>query len=266
MAGHGQVEGRPFGAARIFARQRRAALVQAQRDRLLGRERHRLAILRRRRRTGCDRGGDKKSQSHVHSPLPADQTPNRAPFQGDRRLAGPALRSNCIAIHRSESMNARSMPPAMGAAGGGRMKPLGALTLAAFALAAAADPPRELVVSGDGIVATTVNGVPGRLRIDPAVPALPMLGSAWAERARLRPGPFAFSYLVGSERVNGRSAVARIAIGDGAAPRRHRVGWTERPYTAAADGVAGPGGLPQQIVRFVLGPPRAGERTVALPM
>jgi hypothetical protein len=146
------------------------------------------------------------------------------------------------------------------------MKPLGALTLAAFALAAAADPPRELVVSGDGIVATAVNGVPGRLRIDPAVPALPMLGSAWAERARLRPGPFAFSYLVGAEHVNGRSAVARIAIGDGAAPRRCRVGWTERAYTGAADGVAGPGGLPQQIVRFVLGPPRPGERTVALPM
>jgi hypothetical protein len=143
---------------------------------------------------------------------------------------------------------------------------LGALALAAFILAAADDPPQELVVSGDGIVTASVNGVPGRVRIDPAVPALPMLGGAWAERAQLRPGPFAFGYMVGPERVNGRSAVAHIVVGQNAVPRRRRVGWTERPYTAAADGVVGPGGLPQQIIRFVLGPPRPGERTVALPM
>ena len=143
----------------------------------------------------------------------------------------------------------------------------GALIVAAFALTAAADPPEsELVVTGDGIVAATVNGVPGRLRIDPAVPALPMLTAAWAERAQLRAGPFAFGYLVGPEQVNGRSAVTRIAIGEGAEPRRRRVGWTDRPFTAAADGVAGPGGLPQRVVRFVLGPSRPGERTVALPM
>ena len=35
----------------------------------------------------------------------------------------------------------------------------------------------------DGIVTATVNGVPGRLRIDPAVPALPLLTAAWAQRA-----------------------------------------------------------------------------------
>jgi hypothetical protein len=142
-----------------------------------------------------------------------------------------------------------------------------ALIVAAFALTAAADPPEpELVVSGDGIVTATVGGVPGRLRIDPAVPALPLLTSAWAHRAQLRAGPFAFAYLVGPEQVRGRSAVTQIAIGEGAEPRRRRVGWADRPFTAAADGVVGPGGLPQQIVRFVLGPSRPGERTVALPM
>lgn len=146
------------------------------------------------------------------------------------------------------------------------MKRLGGLMLAALALAGAADPPEELVVGGDGIVTAIVNGVPGRLRIDPAVPALPLLTAAWAERAQLRAGPFAFAYMVGPEQVRGRSAVTQIAIGEGAEPRRRRVGWTERPFTAAADGVAGPGGLPQQIVRFVLGPPRPGERTVALTM
>lgn len=124
----------------------------------------------------------------------------------------------------------------------------------------------ELVVSGDGIVPVTVGGVPGRVRIDPAVPALPMLNADYAGRARLRAGPFAFGYMVGPEQVNGRSAVTRIAIGAGARPRKRRVGWTERPFTAAADGVVGPGGLPDRVVRFVLGPARPGERTVALPM
>jgi hypothetical protein len=139
------------------------------------------------------------------------------------------------------------------------------LALAALVLGAAAEPPRELVVSGDGLVAATVNGVPGRLRIDPAVPAMPILGTAWAERAGLRAGPFAFGYMVGPETVRGRSAVGRLAIGGGA-ELRHRVGWTERPFTEAADGVVGPGGLPQQVIRFVLGPSQPGERTVALPM
>ena len=145
------------------------------------------------------------------------------------------------------------------------------LLLAAFTLVAASDPRepeagRELVVSGDGVVDASVNGVPGRIRIDPAVPALPLITSAWAERAQLRAGPFAFGYMVGPEQVNGRSAVTQIAAGAGAGPRRRRVGWTERRFTAAADGVVGPGGLPQDVVRFVLGPSRPGERTVALPM
>jgi hypothetical protein len=124
----------------------------------------------------------------------------------------------------------------------------------------------ELVVSGDGIVPVTVNGVPARIRIDPAVPALPMLTTDYAARARLRAGPFAFGYMVGPEMVSGRSAVARIAVGAGARPRKRRVGWTGRPFAAGVDGVVGPGGLPHQIVRFVLGPARPGERTVALPM
>jgi hypothetical protein len=141
--------------------------------------------------------------------------------------------------------------------------------LACFALLAsspALGQTSELVVSGDGIVPVTVNGVPARIRIDPAVPTLPMLTTDYAARARLRAGPFAFGYMVGPQMVSGRSAVARIAIGASVRPRKRRVGWTERPFAAGVDGVVGPGGLPQQVVRFVLGPSRPGERTVALPM
>lgn len=145
-----------------------------------------------------------------------------------------------------------------------------AVLLAAFlilgATATAQRRAGELVVTGDGIVPATLNGVAGRIRVDPAVPALPMLSSAWANRAQLRPGPFAFGIMVGPQQVDGVTAVARIAVGSGAEPRRRRVGWTRLPYIGNADGVVGPGGLPHQVIRFVLRPSSAGERTVALPM
>ncbi len=125
----------------------------------------------------------------------------------------------------------------------------------------------ERVVSGDGIVTVNVNGAAGRLRIDPAAPALPILTLPFAlEQAHLRPGPFAFAYLVGPERVLGRSAVGRIAVGDEARPRKRRIGWTARPWVANADGVIGPGGLPEPVVRFVLRAPVPGERVVTLPL
>jgi hypothetical protein len=143
---------------------------------------------------------------------------------------------------------------------------LGLALLALLAAAPASAQTGELVVSGDGIVPVTVNGVPARLRIDPSAPALPILTSDYAARARLRAGPFAFGYMVGPEMVSGRSAVARIAIGAGASPRKRRTGWTQRPFAAGVDGVIGPGRLPERVVRFVLGPARPGERTVALPM
>lgn len=141
--------------------------------------------------------------------------------------------------------------------------------LLSSALALGAAPPRpaaELVVSGDGIVAAMVADVPGRIRIDPAAPSLPILSASWAGRAQLRPGPFAGIYQVGPQQVRGVSAVTRIGVGAGAEPRRRRVGWTARPYLAGADGVIGPGGLPQRVIRFRLRASLPGERTVTLPL
>lgn len=138
------------------------------------------------------------------------------------------------------------------------------VALSAVLMGAASPPEPELVVAPDGIVPATVNGVPGRLRIDPAVPALPLLSPRWANEAQLRPGPFAFALLVGPQHVDGVTAIGRIGVGDGAEVRRRRIGWTRLPYTDAADGVIGPGGVPQRVIRFVLGPAQPGERTVAL--
>ena len=148
----------------------------------------------------------------------------------------------------------------------GRSATLFAVLLAIGAEAAAQRRGNELVVTGDGVVAATVNGVSGRIRIDPAVRALPLLSPGWARRAGLRAGPFGFGYMVGPLQVDGVTTVTRIAVGPGARALRRRVGWTARPFADNADGVIGPGGMPHQVIRFVLRGPRPGERTTALPL
>lgn len=124
--------------------------------------------------------------------------------------------------------------------------------------------PAERVVAAEGMVAATVNGTPGRLRISPAGTAMPLLTADWAARAGLRAGMFGVGYAVGPTVVDGSSAVARVGIG-GAEVKR-RVAWAAGSYRPAFDGMVGPGGVPEPVVRFALRPPRSGERTAALRM
>ncbi len=148
-----------------------------------------------------------------------------------------------------------------------RFSPLLLLAFVSTTAASQDRQPPERVVSGDGIVSVTLNGAAGRIRIDPAAPAIPIFTTPFAAgQARLRSGPFAFGFMVGPQQVPGLTAIGRIAIGEGARPRKRRVGWTGRTYLEGADGVIGPGGVPEQIVRFVLRPSLPGERTVTLPL
>ena len=133
----------------------------------------------------------------------------------------------------------------------------GALFLASTAVAQRRG--GELVVTGDGIVPATLNGTPGRIRIDPAVPALPMLSTRWAGQAQLRPGPFAFGVLVGPQQIDGVTAVARIGVGVGGEQRRRRVGWTRLPYIRNADGVVR-AGRPAASGHPLRAPPLAAGR------
>jgi hypothetical protein len=128
----------------------------------------------------------------------------------------------------------------------------------------AASVPAERVVTGDGVTAATIAGAKGTLRIDPAGTSMPIVTSDFAERAGLKKGFIAIGYAVGPERVKGSTDVASIGLG--AEPFKRRIAWTPLAFTPAADGVIGPGGVPEPVVRFVLGPARAGERTVTLPM
>lgn len=150
-----------------------------------------------------------------------------------------------------------------------------ALLLAPLLLLAASPPDRpaeapvERIVTGDRIVSVTVNGTPLRLRIVPGGQGLPVVTPAVAERLGLRGGgmlAFGVAYAVGRERVEGRTEVTRFGW-PGAPVERHRVGWMSRDYPLdGVDGTVGPAGLPEPVVRFALRAPRAGERTVSLPM
>ena len=147
------------------------------------------------------------------------------------------------------------------------MKRRAAIVAAGVMLVGAGEPPTERAVTGDGVVAVTVNEVAGRLRIDPAAPGLPLLAPDLAERAGLKGGgllSFGVAYRVGDQKVAGRTQVARV--GWGGQPARQRVAWTARPFAAGVDGAIGPGGLDEPLVRFVLRPTQAGERTETLPM
>lgn len=136
-----------------------------------------------------------------------------------------------------------------------------AVTLALPLLIGAAS--AERVVT-DTTLATAVEGQAVRLLIDPGAPAMPILTAEAAAKAGLKAGPFGIGYRVGPVMVAGRSAVGRIGLGD--APAKRRIGWTTQPYVTGYDGVVGPGGLPEKVVRFVLRPAQPGERTVALPL
>lgn len=132
------------------------------------------------------------------------------------------------------------------------------------ALIGAKAPPAPYVVRGDGIVPVVAGGVAGRMRISPWAPAAPTLNPDYAARIGLRGGLFGFAVKVGPVKVGGQTSVTRLQFGN--ASFRRRVVWFDRRYEPQADGAIGPGGLPVDIVRFELRAPRAGERTVAVPL
>ena len=131
-----------------------------------------------------------------------------------------------------------------------------------FVLAAAV--PVERVVAIGDLLTARVNGVPVRLRIDPAGTAMPLLDDAAAMRAGLKPSMIGIGYAVGPQKIFGRTAL--VAVDLGAGPSKHRVGFTPRRFASAVEGTIGPAGLPEAAVRFRLHPPFPNEHTSILPM
>ncbi|WP_156347000.1 hypothetical protein [Sphingomonas sp. Leaf33] len=137
------------------------------------------------------------------------------------------------------------------------------LPVLALPLAVALAAPADRVVT-DTTLVTKANEAAVRLLVDPGAPAMPILTEEAAARAGLKAGPFGIGYRVGPVMVAGRSAVGRIGLGD--APAKRRIGWTANPYAPGYDGVVGPGGLPDPVVRFQLRAARPDERTIDIPM
>lgn len=133
---------------------------------------------------------------------------------------------------------------------------------ALFALAAAAPTQRD--VSGEGVVSGSVNGVPVRFRIEPGAAAMPALTRETATRAGLRPGWFGVEMRIGPTRLDGHTAVARLVLSG--MELKHRVVWFDQSYATPIDGVVGPGGLRERVVRFQLRVADPGERTAVLPL
>ena len=131
-------------------------------------------------------------------------------------------------------------------------------------LVGAAKPSEPLIVRGDGLVSATVGGSAARIRITPWAPAAPTLNPDFAARIGLKGGWFGFAVKVGPVKVNGRSSVTRLDFGS--MNFRRRVVWFDRRYEPQGDGAVGPGGLPADVIRFELRPPRAGERSATLPL
>lgn len=135
---------------------------------------------------------------------------------------------------------------------------------ALMVLAGAATPPGERLVTGDGVTTVRIGKIVRRMRVDPGAPALPLITTEWQRAAGLRAGRYSIGYNVGPERITGETGMGWMTFADGRSIRQW-IGFTDRRYAAGVDGVVGPDGVPDRVVRFVLGPHRRGERTARLP-
>ena len=143
------------------------------------------------------------------------------------------------------------------------------------ALAADKAPPVRDVPIG-GMIAATIDGKPVSLRVDPGAPGLVLMTTPAAEQLGLKGGMMELGYSVGGQGAMQATTVQPMTFGNTRVKRR--VGfpsrrkasadgrWVGRAYANVGDGSIGPGSLPEPVVRIALRTPRAGERTVALPM
>ena len=139
-----------------------------------------------------------------------------------------------------------------------------AIATLALPLLIGAAAPAERVITVGTLISTKVGGQSARILVDPGAPSFALMSGELATRAGLKAGPFGLNYLVGPVRVPGRTAVVRVDFGNG--EEKKRIGWTERPFVPGIDGSVGPGGLKDDVVRFVLRGAQAGERDHVLPM
>jgi hypothetical protein len=139
-----------------------------------------------------------------------------------------------------------------------------AATPLSLAAAPSHDGGNELVVGSNGVVNATVNGHAARLLLSGDGSSAPVFNPEAAARLGLKAGWVGVAVKVGPVTVNGRTAVARLSVGD--APFKRRVAWFERSIAPGLDGMIGPSSLKQPVVTFVIHPAVSGEREFTVPL
>ncbi|WP_394653011.1 hypothetical protein [uncultured Sphingomonas sp.] len=140
---------------------------------------------------------------------------------------------------------------------------IAALVAILATLPGAADDRNTLTIRGDGTLAMQVNGVNGRIRVDPSGLPRMICNPDFAVRAGIiaqgravilaDPADVYGSYGTVSLRLAGRT-------------QQIRVDWLSSRYVEGADCVISPGLIGVDAARFVLRSSLRGERTVAMPL
>lgn len=142
---------------------------------------------------------------------------------------------------------------------------LWAAAFAALAPAAWAQTSITIAANPTPIVDATINGQPVRLEIDLRAPDILLLNPQVADRLHvLRLFGLRLSIDNGAS-IQGRLARPRIVFVQNQASQKF-AGVFAIPVTSRADGVIGPGVLPQDVVTIVMGPEAANARDIALPL
>ncbi len=133
------------------------------------------------------------------------------------------------------------------------------------ALTAATPPPSERVIAPDGKATLSVNGIPRTVLIDPAALGIPIITKDYAQAAGMKPGMIEVGFTVGPVKLEGKTAVAEIQAGTGAAYKR-RIAFAERPLRErlrrrVRSGQPARSGRPLSPARSA-----GGERVTSLPM
>lgn len=123
---------------------------------------------------------------------------------------------------------------------------------------------QTLEVGPDGRANGQVGTQPIRWQIDASGSSAPVLNPDAARRLGVRAGWVGVAIGIGPVRLTGRSAVLRYAVAG--MDNRRRAAWFDREIAPSADGMIGPGGVRQRVVRFTLRPALGGETETVLPL
>ena len=140
---------------------------------------------------------------------------------------------------------------------------IAALAAILVTLAGAADDRDMLTIRPGAILEMKVNGVDGRVRVDPSAVPRMFCNPDFAVRARIVAQGRAALLSDPADVFGSYGAVTLQLAGR---TQEVRANWLDRRYVEDADCVIAPEMIGIDVVRFALAPARSGERTVVMPL